>query len=85
MKRDHGKALERGEWTAIIPKPVADLVLLPVAFPRNDVGTVLPEELAVRFTTEISRTVKLLEIDGACIEVALDRGRGLSAGNANNH
>ncbi len=75
LKRESGGELRRGEWTSLVAAPIANVGLLPREAPRNDIGTVLPEELHPCFTTDVERTKKRVEVDGAAIEVVLDRGR----------
>ena len=75
LKRQDGKAWERGEWTSAVRQPVADIGLLPEAAPRRDIGAVLPEELNPLFASDIKRAKKNLALDGAMVEVALDLGR----------
>ena len=67
----------RPEWEREIKSdlPVVDAAAGPLA-PLLEGRTIVP-----RFTTEISRTRRVVELDGARIEVALDRGE-VRAGDA---
>ncbi|MDF1722667.1 MAG: CHAD domain-containing protein [Minwuia sp.] len=74
MKRETG-ALARGEWSAMVDTPVANIGLLPLGVPREEIGVILPEELGERHRTVATRRKKVVVIDGATFEVSLDRGQ----------
>ncbi len=78
LTRRDGKALNRDEWTSIIPEPEVDLGLLPKDAPRGELGAILPEELQPRFASEIERTQRRLYLDRISVEVSLDIGRIVS-------
>ena len=79
LKREERGQLRRGEWTAHTATPVANIGLLPRGAPHAEVGAVLPEELAPRFATDVTREKKRAAIAGAVVEAVLDKGR-LAAG-----
>lgn len=74
LKRQEGDILDRGEWSALVKEPAADIGALPAEAPRADIGTVLPEELAPRYTTDMVRAKKRVQWPGASVEVSLDNG-----------
>ena len=79
LKREAAGSLGRGEWTARLDAPAADLALLPSDAPRGEIGVVLPEELAPRFATDVARRRTRFETCGAAVEAVLDTGE-FSAG-----
>ncbi|MCP4383590.1 MAG: CHAD domain-containing protein [Hyphomicrobiales bacterium] len=78
LKQQGDDSLRRGEWTTVMHAPVPDIGRLPPQAPRGEIGTILPEELQPRFTTEIDRTQRHLDLPGASVEVSLDVGRIVS-------
>lgn len=74
LKQRAAGAIDRGEWTSLIDEPIADLGRLPPDAPRAALGLVLPEELTACYVSDIARAKQIVEIDGARVEVALDRG-----------
>ena len=79
LKREDGRALARGEWTARVEEPRADIALLPAEAPRCDIGVILPEELGRRFSSEIERRQTVFKDHGTMIEASLDIGRIVAA------
>ena len=80
LKREAAGALGRGEWTARLAAPAADLALLPPGAPRGEIGVVLPEELAPRFATDVARRKTRFETCGAAVEAVLDTGEVAAGG-----
>lgn len=71
-----GGVFSRGEWEERIVGPAPD----PEALSRTPAAAILVgQTLAPVFSARVQRTVRLVELDGATIEAALDQGE-LSAG-----
>ena len=79
LKREIGRPLARGEWSATVEEPQADIALLPDEAPRSDIGVILPEELEPRFSSEIERRQAIFKDHGTMIEASLDIGRIVAA------
>jgi len=77
MKRE-SSALVRGEWSVLIDDPIPDPGALPRGAPREEIGVILPEELAEQHRTVAIRSKKVVVIDAASFEVSLDRGHILA-------
>lgn len=73
-----GGSLRRGEWSAAVDEPLADIARLPPQAPRGEIGTILPEEMGPRFASEMERAKKRLDLEGATVEVSFDKGRIVS-------
>lgn len=75
LKRDAADPIRRGEWTAPLDAPTVDIELLPDDAPKREVAKLASAGLTCRFTSEVSRRTRLVEAQGASIELALDQGR----------
>ena len=71
LKDDSG--LMRGEWTAPVDGPVADLARLPPSAPQGELGVASPE-LEPILTCTIERRSVRLTAGRASVEVSLDTG-----------
>lgn len=73
-------AMVRGEWTALLDRPTADLTLLPRDAPMALRSFVTADALHPVFRTEIERSTHVVDAHGARAEIAIDQGRIVAAG-----
>lgn len=74
LKHDGGDGLARAEWTLPAAESLLDLAGLPPDALERLEGVDL-STLRALYTTEVSRKTRMLEIEGAAVEAALDSGR----------
>jgi len=78
-------AMVRGEWTALLDKPIADLTLLPRDAPMALRSFVTADALRPVFRTEIERSTHIVDADGARAEIAIDQGRIVASNGKTGH
>jgi len=78
---DHDVAAPRGEWEWPVETDRPDFTLLAQTPVAAGIDPAIAERLEPVVVTDIRRTTRMLQLDGAAIEVAIDEGR-IRAGEA---
>lgn len=74
VKGDGDGLITRGEWEAPVTGPAPDLAAITDETPLALLGPVAADELRPVFATVVRRTIRVIERNGARIEVAFDSG-----------
>ncbi|WP_207480081.1 CYTH and CHAD domain-containing protein [Arenibaculum pallidiluteum] len=69
-----GPLFDRAEWEVPVPERRPDLVALDGEVRRARLAGVEPSELKPAFSVEVRRAVRLLDLPGGSVEVAIDEG-----------